>query len=846
MLITIGITISAVILTAVIIGYFFEDEVKKFAVDQINRQLNTKIEVKDIRLSLLKKFPNASLEFIDVKCKEVSDKEPKRNLFEAGSVFLQFSVWDIFRKNYTFKKLNIKNGKAYLHIDREGKQNFDILKTKPERHKKEKQTAQAFRFNQFTIDNMHVTFRNDPEEQEFRVLIRSFSLSGKFSSDRHTTKSSGNFLVEMIRFGSDEFITNKTVYYSTLLDVNRKQRTYTIKKGSFGIGNLEFEAGGSYREDPESYVDIYIKGHDLNIQSFLSLLPSDKKTFEKEYKSKGDFFADATVKGPVSKEQLPHITVAFGIRDGQITHVPSKTTMRQVNVKGSFTNGSQSGPATSELVLSQFSGRLQNSSFSGKLRLADFERPEMQFSTESDIDLKEFSAFFPLGNIESMEGRIAIRMQFSGKAQNTDRFTIYDYQQSQMEGSATVSGMKLRLKGHKHELSQCNGSFTFVNSDATIKELSGMVGSSDFSLSGSVRNLPGYLLIPDAPLTADAQFRSHRIMLDEWLENNNVKNEGKKQQYKLEIPANISLNLDLSVDELTFRRFSARNIRGNVDIKDRLFGAHQLVFNSCEGGVLVNGVVNGTNPRQLKITAEGTFTGINIRELFYEFENFGQKTLEDRHLKGKVDASVYFSCGFSNTLKSDLPSLYTSADLEITNGELNNFSPMEALSRFIRIDELRQVRFATLKNNIEIKNQTIIIPKMEVNSSAINLILSGEHKFDNHIEYHFNLLLKELLAQKMRKNRKQEEFGEIIEEEGGARLFIKMTGTVENPIIAYDNKGVREKIKDDMKKEQQTIKQMLFEEFGLFDKDTTLKKENALPKKENKNKVKTEDEFEFE
>jgi hypothetical protein len=438
-------------------------------------------------------------------------------------------------------------------------------------------------------------------------------------------------------------------------------------------------------------------------------------------------------------------------------------------------------------------------------------------------------------------------MQFSGRAEQTRQFTIYDYQRSQMQGNATVSALRIRIKGQRQELSQCNGSISFLNSDATIQELSGYVGKSDFMLNGTVKNLPGYLLIPGSALTVNAKFHSRKILLDEWLENKEEKKPvSGKQQYKLDIPANVDFNLDLSVDELVFRKFSARNIRGTVDIKDRLFGAHQLVFNSCEGAVLVNGVVNGTDPSRLKITAEGTFTGINIKELFYEFENFGQKTLEDKHLKGKVDATVNFSCIFSNTLEADLASLYVSSDLVISNGELINFRPMEALSKFIKVEELRQVRFSTLKNTIEIKDKTIIIPKMEVNSSALNIILSGKHGFDNHIEYYFNVLLKELLAQKFKKNRRQEEFGEIIEEEGGARLFLKMTGTVDDPIIAYDTKGVLGKMKEDMKKEQVNMKQILYEEFGLFKKDSLIKKEEALPKKENKNKIKTEEEFQFE
>lgn len=843
--------VAFLFLAAFIIVYFFGDEIKKYAVDQINKQLNTKIEVRDIKLSLIRKFPNASLEFVDVKCFEVSDAEKKKNLLEAKSVFLQFSVWDILDHNYTFKKLNVSDGKLYLHIDRYGKRNFDILKKKEKQpDKPEAKKDQVFRFKQFTLDRIHIAFENDLSQQEYRGMVQNFSLSGDFSADRHTSKSNGELQIELIRIDGQDIITNKHITYSTRFNVDAQKGLYQVTKGKLNVESLRFEVNGAFQNDSIPFIDLSVKGIDLNIQSFLSLLPADKKTFEKEYKSKGRFYFEATLKGRIGKKIRPQFSVRFGIENGEIEHKPTGLRMFEVNLTGSYTNGKEAGPTTTELAISRFSGRLPQSSISGNFRLFNFHRPEMQFSTQSDVDLHEIFTFFPIPGIEELEGKASVQMHFSGQAGDSEHFTIQDYQRSEMQGEASISGLRLRMEGQKNVFHDCNASFSFVNSDATIKTLKGAIGKTDFSLQGIVRNLPGYLLLPGSLLTVeDAAFHSDNLVLDEWLEvtaTEAPKTEKDKTPYLLEIPDHVDFDMKLSVGKLTFRQFTASDIHGRVDIKNRLFGAHDLSFQSCGGSVLVNGVVNGTTPGQLLITATGKFSSINIRELFAEFENFSQKTLEDRNLNGKVDATVEFRCPFSSALEADLNGLYTSADLVITNGELVNYKPLEALSKFVKVEELRQVKFATLHNTIEIKDKTIIIPQMEINSSALNLVLSGTHHFDNTIEYHFNLLLKDLLAQKFRKNRKQDEFGEIVEEEGGARIFLKMTGTADDPIISYDGKGVREKIKEDLKKENRTVKQLLFEEFGLFSKDSTIQKEEVLPKKENKNKVKDEEDFKFE
>ena len=62
-----------------------------------------------------------------------------------------------------------------------------------------------------------------------------------------------------------------------------------------------------------------------------------------------------------------------------------------------------------------------------------------------------------------------------------------------------------------------------------------------------------------------------------------------------------------------------------------------------------------------------------------------------------------------------------------------------------------------------------------------------------------------------------------------------MKGPLMNPRISLDTKGVREKIKQDIQREKQTLKQILKDEFGLFKNDTTLKsKDDEKPKKKRK------------
>jgi hypothetical protein len=145
------------------------------------------------------------------------------------------------------------------------------------------------------------------------------------------------------------------------------------------------------------------------------------------------------------------------------------------------------------------------------------------------------------------------------------------------------------------------------------------------------------------------------------------------------------------------------------------------------------------------------------------------------------------------------------------------------------------IKFSELKNQIEIKNKKIIIPRMDINSSALNITVSGTHSFDNIVDYHIKLYLNDLLAKKAKRNKRENnEFG-VIEDDGlgKTKLFLTMKGSVDDPTFEYDRQGSKENRKQNLAEEKQELKQIFKKEFGKKDKGDekkTNKKESIQQK----------------
>ena len=283
----------------------------------------------------------------------------------------------------------------------------------------------------------------------------------------------------------------------------------------------------------------------------------------------------------------------------------------------------------------------------------------------------------------------------------------------------------------------------------------------------------------------------------------------------------------LKVNKFIFDKFVARELESTIVYNKKTINILETKFNTCGGSISLN-----TNIEKLQ---NGSFIGseiyldsVDINKLFYSFNNFNQSFILDKNLKGIASGSVMITSSLNSTYDFVWKDLNAKLDFTISKGELNDFEPLEKLSRFVELNELKHLTFNELKNTIFIKNQAIHIPQMDILSSAFNINISGIHNFDNNFTYHMQVLLSEVLSKKQRKRKPESEFGEIQDDGlGRTRLFLNISGTPENHKVKYDKKKVREKINQDIETEKEVLKEIFKEEFKIFRNKKPLKETNS-------------------
>lgn len=799
-------------------AYLYEDEVKNLIITNINKNLNTPVKVKDMQFSFIRKFPYATLEFTDIVIDGPGYKELNKSLFKAHKLNLNFSLWDVFGKGITLKKIEVSDGSAFIHVSKTGEENYNIWKSNNENKKTDFDLA----IREIQLRDVHINYVNKASSQDYSAQISGGTLGGEFGNDEYDLHAKTTMNMEHFIADGVNYIQEREIASSFSLHVNLVSNIYTINNAQVSIDDLKLNTTGNIIHLNEgNKIALTIQSEGAGLKELIQMFPDHSTKELNKYEFKGKINFTATINGLSSKMKTPMVKIDFSSGSTSVKPVNSDFVLDKMQFKGFYTNRFSAAYPVSYLSLSQFSSYLDKQPVSGNISFTDLSNPMVNGNLAGNIDLATLSAFYRPDTIANMAGKAKINLKFEGQSGNTAGYTS--------SGTVDLQNVSFTLKQKAAVFEEFNGKFIFNGNRFNIENLNGRAAGSDIKVNGSIDNFFSFIFQKNQILQGRAQLVSRNLDLNELLEDKK-KTTSNDTAYFLDINEHFNVLLEVNVGVITFRKFQAWNLKGNISVNDKVLSTDNLSFKTMSGNMSITGAINARQPNNVLISCNAKAGKIDIRELFYETGNFGQAVIKDNNISGLLTANIDFTGVWTKSLHCDLDKIKVRSDFTIEKGELIKFEPIMALSRYLKGADLQLIKFSEIKNNITIDRQKIYIPSMDIKSSALELTASGTHTFDNIVDYRLQLLLSQVTGKKVKAM--NTEFG-TIEDDGYGRtkIFLTMKGPMADPKIKYDTKGTEEKIVNDIKQENKNIKQILNKEFGWFKKDSAAVKTNTQKNK---------------
>jgi hypothetical protein len=791
-LLYISLGLLIVIIGAAISIYVFKDRILQEFIDEANKSLNTPVKIGKIEISAWQDFPNLAIVFTDVY---VEDSHPEDYpLITAKKVSFFLNPIEAWNGNYSIQGLQIKDSETSLKIDKTGENNFTIVKPT-----KQKSPVISFDLKNVKLINTLVSYRDEQSLQNHTFSSEQLTSSISILGDVYKIVAKGDATIQQIGINKKLFLRDKRLTLVASVDYDDVKKNIAINSANLKINKSVFDVTGSYSFKKKNLIDLKAKGKETDIQTLLALLPDDVNKKLKQYQSKGDVFFDLKLKGEISKHKDPFISIRFGCKDATFTHVEFKSKIEHANLEGSFATPSLTKLAEANLSLKNITGDINGKSFSSNLSIFNFDNPSVQFDFKGELDASSIQNFYPLPDIHEMTGTLIADFSMVGETRLLKNKATS--QQVKTTGQIDLKNINFVYGEKNVRFKQLNGTLQFNKNDLAMSDFKGQLENSDFVINGLFKNMITFLLFEDQPIGIEADIKSNYLDVDQLFQL--AYGETSSKAYKFKISPQVQLNLNCDVKKLTYKKFHPSQIKGHLLVKNQVAVSRAIAMKTMGGDLKLNGIVDAKNPRSIDVVSTLNLDGIYLDSVFYVFEDFNQNFIEYRHLKGQAFADVNLEMALAEDLKLLPTTLIADIALTVKNGELNDFKPLQSLNKYLDDGSLSKLRFADLKNDIHIENETIYIPQMEIKTNATSLHLSGTHAFDQKINYHIVAPLRS-----KKKIDPDEAFGAIEETaKGQTRVFLKITGTTTNYKISYDKEAVKKKIVSDLKKEVRELKE---------------------------------------
>lgn len=252
------------------------------------------------------------------------------------------------------------------------------------------------------------------------------------------------------------------------------------------------------------------------------------------------------------------------------------------------------------------------------------------------------------------------------------------------------------------------------------------------------------------------------------------------------------MKFDVEIDHFINHRIDLKNIHARL----RTTHNHYLYIDTLRmkmagGQMAMSGYFNGSDPEHIYMKPNLSLKGCDIDRLLFKFENFGQDAVVSENLHGKLTAKINGKIRVYPDMVADLDQSEIHMDVLVLNGRLVNYEPMLLLSDYFGDKDLKNLRFDTLENHIDITNGLMTIPNMTIESTLGHMEFSGTQRMkDEVIEYYIRIpwkMIRQGAKYKLFGDKKTAEGDtgddEIIEVDPNEKtryLNLKMTGTLDD------------------------------------------------------------------
>jgi uncharacterized protein involved in outer membrane biogenesis len=330
-----GIALLSLIALAFLVPVLFKGKIVTLVKAGINKNIEAKVEFKNVNLSLFRHFPRLSVGLEDVSIAGIHEFE-KDTLLSAKRIDASVNLWSAISGNeMKVYGVYLQSPRIHALINKAGKPNWEITKEDTTSTSTGSgSSAFKIKLEKYSIEDGYVYYRDESSNMGMEISGLDHEGSGDITSDIFTLATKTKAVRASFDYDGIPYLVNAQTKIDADIIIDNGKSKYSFNNANIDLNNLRLKADGFIQIDNDSTysMDFSFGALSSEFKNFLSLVPSIYKTDFDKLKTGGTASFKGFVKGSYSPIQLPAYSVDLDIKDGFFQYPNLPQPVKNINV----------------------------------------------------------------------------------------------------------------------------------------------------------------------------------------------------------------------------------------------------------------------------------------------------------------------------------------------------------------------------------------------------------------------------------------------------------------------------------------------------------------------------------
>ena len=737
-----GFTLAGIIVLLLILPYLYKDKLIQLAKDEVNKQVNARIDFGTFDLSLFSSFPDFRFTINDIRV--IGKNEFNQDTLLYIKTFRSdVNILSLIRgKQIEVREIRIEEPRIKALVLANGKSNWDILKPSHDTLRPPIDSSKmSFKLGlkRFEINKAQISYQDIGGNLHAAVSNFDFVLSGDFTQDHFDMQLFSEIQQLTCSVAGISYAKNMHLKFKSLLAVDMPQQKFTLKENEIMVNELALGING-FIAMPDTNVDMDFRFYakQSEFKQILSLIPA---VYSKEFatvQTSGILALNGFVKGRYNRASLPAFGLHVEISNAMFKYPSLPKSCNQIWLLCDLHNPNGKPDAT-RIDISRFHLEMAGNPIDIQMHIqTPVSDPNIQGDVKGKVDLSSLKDIIPLEKGEDMKGIIQASVHLQGKM---SAITQKKYQEFNTEGNLDVDQLSYKTASLPYSVFINQMKLRFTPQVVELIAFESKIGNTDLHMEGKIENFMAYTF-QDSLLKGNFSLYSNQIDLNQLMSTSSPadtapSDTGKKSTSGVtEVPKNLDVMVHAEIKKLLYDKMDITNMSGQLAVQKARLTIENSKLNMLGGTMQLSGYYDTKEVHKPLVHFTFQANDFDIQQTALTFNSVPKLVPIASSTKGKFTTTLnHFTGSLTQEMNLDLTSISGSGVFQTKSVAIEHFPPFEKLDDALHMNKLKSLHLNDLAVSYEFKDGRMFTQPFKLKVADLPCEISGSTGFDQSIDY---------------------------------------------------------------------------------------------------------------